>query len=69
MSSNQTRKLILKAIAETSETVGNCELKLLQVLSVAHDNSNNEKHSSSYQPDTVNSIHLLPCLMEVLSFN
>ena len=69
MSSNQTRKPILKAIAETSKTVGNCELKILQVLSVTHDNSNNEKHSSSCQPDTVNSIHLLPYLIQVLSFN
>ena len=69
MSSNQTRKPILKAIAETSKTVGNCELKILQVLSVTHDNSNNEKRSSSYQPDTVNSIHLLPYLIQVLSFN
>ena len=46
MSSNQTGKPILKAIAKTLKTVGNCELKILQTLSlVAHDNPNNEKHS------------------------
>ena len=46
MSSNQIGKPILKAIAETLKTFENCGRKILQALSsVAHQNSNNEKHS------------------------
>ena len=46
MSSKQTGKPILKDIAKTLKTVGNCGLKICQALSsVAHHNSNNEKHS------------------------
>ena len=44
MSSNQAGKLFLEAITEILKTVGNCELKILQALSAAHYNSNNEKH-------------------------
>ena len=46
MLSKQTGKPILKDIAKTLKTVGNCGLKICQALSsVAHHNSNNEEHS------------------------
>ena len=44
MSSNQAGKPFLEAITEILKAVGNSELKILQALSAAHYNSNNEKH-------------------------